>query len=237
VPADSTYPTSKDDFGEIPDAPFNQSQTILINGNPSKHRDVLNVLMKAVRYLQDKLGAGDSDPTTVGHVLRVTDTDEAAFGFIGPENIGTMPRAALTYSGTTQLFASGVATEVAFSTARYDTWSAISPQWAASPQPTRLVCRVAGLYRIYGSVRLSGNTSGSYYVGIRINGTTIVAQPGSKVVTDSGIPTIVEVSTEYPLAVDDFAQLIVTPLAPAGTTTLDVAGNYSPEFRWHWVMP
>jgi hypothetical protein len=170
-------------------------------------------------------------------VLRVTDTDEAAFGFLGPENIGTMPRAGLTYSGTTQFFASGVATVVQFSSARYDSWSGIAAQWAASPQPTRLVCRVAGLYRIYGSVRLSGNTSGSYNVGIRINGTTIIAQPDAKVVTDVGIPTVIEVSTEWVLAVDDFAQLIVTPLAPAGTTTLDVAGNYSPEFRWHWAMP
>uniref|UniRef100_UPI002ADE41EC hypothetical protein n=1 Tax=Bellilinea sp. TaxID=2838785 RepID=UPI002ADE41EC len=85
--------------------------------------------------------------------------------------------------------------------------SGISAQWS-SGTPTRITCQIAGSYYIYGNVLFSANTTGARMVGIRRNGTTILAVTTANPV-GGGLATILNLSVKLDLVVGDYIELMV----------------------------
>jgi hypothetical protein len=99
---------------------------------------------------------------------------------------------------TSQSIPNGVSTAISFNGSRYDTnqiWSAVSP--------TRLTCKTAGKYLIGGCFRFEGNTVGSRFLIILLNGASQIGA-GESV----GSSTISNASCVYSLAVNDYVQMI-----------------------------
>ena len=93
--------------------------------------------------------------------------------------------------------------------------------------PSRLVCKTAGLYLIVGHVRFASNPTGFRYIYIRVNGTTSLGVQETPAV--SGVPTILSVATLYQLAVNDYVELVVFQNSGAALN-VEVSVAQSPEF-------
>jgi hypothetical protein len=93
---------------------------------------------------------------------------------------------------------------------------------------SRLICKTAGIYQITGQATFAANATGIREVGIRLNGSTFLADSNKNNVGAS-IDARLSVTTIYNLAVNDYVELIVFQNSGASLNVLS-AGNYSPEF-------
>lgn len=124
------------------------------------------------------------------------------------------------YSASNQAIPVGVDTPLSFELERWDTAALHSN----TTNTSRLTATRAGLYEISGNV-VWNIGSGSRYVLIKLNGTTIIAAQQS---SGTGFAMHGAVATTYRLGVGDYVELAVFS-DTAGQTVL-AAPNYSPEF-------
>lgn len=125
-------------------------------------------------------------------------------------------------------------TALTFDSERYDLGAA-SEQHSTSTNTGRLTCRRAGLYSIGATVIFDVNTTGTRLARLRLNGSTLIAEP-SAVASTAGLGTGLVFSTDYRLTVGDYVDVAVYQDS-GGNLNVLASGNESPEFYWHWVSP
>jgi len=92
---------------------------------------------------------------------------------------------------------------------------------------TRLTCKTAGVYTMWGGHRLTGNATGTRQVAIRLNGVTVIA---NMMLTAVGVANCnLAVAGLYKLAVNDYVELGVYQNSGITLYAL-VGGNYAGEF-------
>ena len=106
-----------------------------------------------------------------------------------------------------------------FDSERYDTDTIHS----TSSNTGRLTTKTAGKYGIIGNAAWFGDPSDAT-IYIRLNGSTFIAR--SSIVGDY---RVMNVSTDYNLAVDDYVELVVIQ-GSGGALNITANSNYSPEF-------
>ena len=149
-------------------------------------------------------------------------TAKLADGGVTAAKLAGMP-AARVYNSAAISISHNLDTVLTFNSERFDT-DAIHD---TVTNPSRLVCKTAGLYLIVGHVRFASNATGFRYTYIRVNGTTSLAVQETPAV--SGFPTILSVATLYQLAVNDYAELLVYQNSGAALN-VEVSVAQSPEF-------
>lgn len=94
---------------------------------------------------------------------------------------------------------------------------------------SRLTCKTAGAYIIGGHVRWATSvTAGTRVTQIRFNGTTLIGRVAQNPGT---VNDVVEhgVATLYPMAVNDYVELVVFQFTGAALV-LEASAQYTPEF-------
>jgi hypothetical protein len=132
---------------------------------------------------------------------------------------------ARVYRATDQTIATATPTVISFSNARWDDRAGLTAQWAIG-DPTKLVCRVAGVYAISAHIEFGWVAAGERRVEVLLNGATVIASARENAPADVRFRS--PVGTEYKLAVDDYVQARVYQNTGADlpvTATL----NHSPE--------
>lgn len=114
-------------------------------------------------------------------------------------------------------------TVLAFDGERYDT-DAIHDTVTNN---SRLTCKTAGKYRIFGNIAYAANTTGTRVLDIVLNNTTIIASIAIPAATIG--ETRLCLSTTWQLAVNDFV-VLRTWQNSGGALNVVAAPNYSPEF-------
>ena len=93
--------------------------------------------------------------------------------------------------------------------------------------PSRLTCKTAGLYAIYGNAQFAAHATGARTVLIRLNGTStsIAAATAGSAGRNQSLP----VSTQYPLEVGDYIELAVWQNS-GGSLAVNYVDAYTPVF-------
>ena len=125
---------------------------------------------------------------------------------------------------TNRSIADSTWTAVPFGSERYDTHGMHS----GSVNVTRITAMVAGKYAIGGNVEWDQSPNGSRYIGILVNGTTLLS------VVEHG-PTAEAMATlaDYQFAVGEYAELVVYQDSGGGLNVL--ATNNGPAFWMHKI--
>lgn len=146
----------------------------------------------------------------------------------GINDVSSAP-AVRVFHNASQATTTGVAFVLAFNSERIDQAGGVaSTMHDTVTNNSRLTCRYAGVYLINGLVEIAANATGLRRLDVRLNGTTIIGSE-STLNIGAGANLQMEVSTLYPMAVNDYVELLVTQNS-GGNLNVNVAGNYSPEF-------
>ncbi len=136
-----------------------------------------------------------------------------------------VPVAVRVYRSTNQTIPTGNWTPLAFDNQRWD--DPDDDQWSIGA-PTRLVCRVAGLYVITGIVYwAAGNDVGLRGLNLYLNATNEIATIHRFNLTLSGFAQAI--ATAYKFSVGDFVELRVYQNSGVNRDIQRV-GAFSPEF-------
>jgi hypothetical protein len=126
------------------------------------------------------------------------------------------------YHNTTQSITSGVETTVAFNSERIDqAGNAADTMHDNTTNNSRLTCRYAGVHLIHAQIVWAAGITNAGYL-LRLNGTTYIADV-------EGSTGRNQVTTVYPLAVNDYVELRVIQTS-GGAVNISSIANYSPEF-------
>ena len=130
---------------------------------------------------------------------------------------------ARVYSTTAiTLPSSTTASTISFNAERWDTdncWS--------SGSPSRLTCNTPGIYVISAALQFAVNATGNRFVGIRLNGSTYIANDRRAAVANEGV--VVAIATVYQLAAGDYVELRAAQTS-GGNLDVVAVDNNSPEF-------
>ena len=137
-------------------------------------------------------------------------------------HIGDNP-AARVYHDANQSIANVTYTQLAFNSERFDT----NVMHDTTTNNTRLTCKTAGKYLIWGCVEFESNITGWRFLEILLNGSIKTARELRTPLSGSTI--VFTISTVYDLAVNDYVELQVYQ-SSGGALNVNVAGNHSPEF-------
>jgi hypothetical protein len=166
-------------------------------------------------------GPGVPAGGTTAQVLSKSSNADYDTAWVTPSSSGggtPSTKGCRVYRSTDQALTANSWQALSFSAARFNT----DTNWA-SGNPTRMTCHTAGVYMLWGGVGFQ-NTPGQSYIGIRINGTNIIAQQ------DMASPTWrPHVSTIWQMAVNDYAEVIVYVTATASAKALGGTDLWSPE--------
>jgi len=121
-------------------------------------------------------------------------------------------------------------TVLTFDSERYDRGNLHS----TSSLTSRLTAARAGIYPITGHIRFAGNAAGVRYLGVLLNGATVIAQQGA--LNAAGSADILSVSTLYYLNAGDYVELQAYQNS-GGLLSVTATGNKSPEFAMQWMGP
>lgn len=140
----------------------------------------------------------------------------------GDLNWATIP-AARAYHSADQSVANATLTALVLNSERFDTELIHD----TVTNNSRLTCKTAGKYIITASAGFAANATGLRLIGIRLNGTTYIAQSVTNNV-GAGQNTNMECSAVYDLALNDYVELIGYQTS-GGALNVAALGNYSPE--------
>lgn len=151
-----------------------------------------------------------------------------AYGVAGTTITGSPPACRAKRSANKSI-ATATTTAIDFTAAdRYDT----DTMHDTVINPTRITFKTAGLYNVGGNAEWAFNATSFRLLGIRLNGTTIIAQvigpPES-----TGVGTQQLVDCTYKFAVNDYVELICQQNT-GGNLNITFIANYSPEFWATW---
>lgn len=145
----------------------------------------------------------------------------------GIHNVSQAPAVRATHN-TTQSLTSGVDTTLAFNTDRFDqAGGASSTMHDTVTNNSRLTCLYAGVYQITAGVRFAANATGIRQLKIRLNNTADLMIQNQNALSSG--TTIMIITTLYPLAVNDFVEVVANQTS-GGALNVESAANYSPEF-------
>ena len=125
------------------------------------------------------------------------------------------------YSSSNQSLTSTVATALALNQERYDT----DTMHDTVTDNTKVVCKTAGKFHLTGAVAFEANGTGDRQARLLLNGTTIIAIQVQGAV--SGVQTVVQVATDYALAVNDYVELVAYQ-GSGSTLNSEASANYAP---------
>lgn len=120
-------------------------------------------------------------------------------------------------------------TAIAFDSTLEDTTGMFVPVGGPPASDNKITCNLAGWYSLGGTARFDANATGYRNLRIRVNGTNIVIQE-VQAVTVAAEGTILNVHTEYKLAVGDVVELMVQQNSGA-PLNVSVAG-LNPALWW-----
>lgn len=89
-----------------------------------------------------------------------------------------------------------------------------------------------GKWEFKAHVEFASNSSGYRYIGIRVNGGTVVAYTSAAAV--NGIATILHLTTDYAMSAGDYMEVIAFQNS-GGALNASAVSAYSPEFSGKWV--
>jgi hypothetical protein len=139
------------------------------------------------------------------------------------------PQAAVYSSG--QNLATATTDTLSFTNERWDiTPSGVAEQHSNSTNPSRLTCRVPGLYKIDATVKFGAHASGGRFAALVLNGSTEISRSAAAAYPEAGVAHGAVLSRTYRLAVGDY--LTVQARQTSGST-LTVDG----EFAFAWISP
>lgn len=144
----------------------------------------------------------------------------ALVGKVAGDYQGIVPSAVVT--GASQSIASGTSLYVTFNSVVHDSHT----QWS-SGSPTRLTCKVAGLYLIIGTVRFSANATGMRSVALIVNAEG-AGRGNTSVAPVNGGVTVVNVAALTYLNIGDYVRLQAYQTSGAALT-IDSVSPYSPN--------
>lgn len=127
-------------------------------------------------------------------------------------------------SGTT--LSNNVTTVLLFDSERWDTDTIHS----TISNTSRLTATTEGYYYIFASAVFAASAVGFRQIGIRLNGTTLVAL--IQTFNSGGARIALDTSTVYFLSASDYVEMVVLQNS-GGNLTVDVLANVSPEFAMH----
>jgi len=126
---------------------------------------------------------------------------------------------------TNQAILNATATIINFTAEDYDTNSLHDN----STNNTRLTCKMAGIYHIFGCVRFESNATGSRIINVLKNGTDKLVSVRVESVEASGQHTTTTLSTDDELALNDYVELQVWQNS-GGTLDIEVLTGSAPKF-------
>ena len=138
---------------------------------------------------------------------------------------------ARVYNSADISISNATVTILTFNSERFDT----NTIHDTSSNTSRLTCKTAGIYLIFGSVAWSNGALGVRQVSILLNGATVIAKQLSPA-NDANNTTEQSISTAYELTVNDYVELQVFH-GQGSNLNISVLGNYSPEFGMVRVAP
>lgn len=95
----------------------------------------------------------------------------------------------------------------------------------AAGTPSRITAKVAGVYTMTGQIVFAAHATGRRALQIRLNGATIIGNVQEPAVADAGAGNALAVEAQYPLAVNDYIELLATQYS--GTSLLANAGRFA----------
>lgn len=128
-----------------------------------------------------------------------------------------------------QSIPNGTVTTLAFNTESFDT-DAIHDTVTNN---SRLTCKTAGVYAIFGGLRFASNATGRRFALILLNGITNIAVYSSN--ADAGGQHQMTISHMYKLAVNDYLELQVLQTS-GGALNVDTSSDHSPMFGMMKVL-
>lgn len=140
------------------------------------------------------------------------------------------PPAARVYNSVNLSIPHNTATALTFNSERYDNDNIHD----TGSNTSRLTCRTAGKYHCFASVDFASHSGGERYLLLRLNGTTPIVSQTSPAMITSGLPTDLHVSTDYPLIVGDYIEVVVWQ-ATGGALNVVKNNNFSPEAGITWA--
>lgn len=139
---------------------------------------------------------------------------------------GATARGAHVTHNAAQSIANATLTKLAFNTERFDT-DTIHDN---ATNNTRLTCKTAGKYLIIGQVAFATNATGEARIAqIKFNNVDYIGVAYRKPIGGGVVETLVEISTVYDLAVNDYVELVVYQDS-GGALNVNSSAKYSPEF-------
>ena len=130
--------------------------------------------------------------------------------------------AARVYTTTSTSIPNTEDTAINFNSVVYDTDNIFDPITYSK----RLFCRTAGLYHIYGQVSWGTNATGDRILHLRLNGSTLITTVRRAA---SGSNNWMIISTDYPMAVNDYFELVVYQNSGAALAVVSI-GERTPVF-------
>lgn len=146
---------------------------------------------------------------------------------IGTSNFVVLPQVRVAADGTQSASNTTIAT-VNFSSTQYDLGT-VTAQHDNVTNNSRLTCRVAGLYTIFGWVKFNANAT--IAMRVRLNGATDITRTAAYSDDPVGFDNAQAISTDYRLGVGDFLTVEVGQ-DDGGTRTIQIA-----EFGMTWRSP
>lgn len=156
-------------------------------------------------------------------------TSSIVDGAVTPAKLSAQP-AARVYNATNQTLTTGILTTLLFGSERFDS-DGIHDTVTNSG---RLTAVTSGLYAITGQANFATNATGSRSLGIRLNGTTELAQDERP--SSGATPTSTTLTTYYRLNAGDYVELLAQQNS-GGNLDVTATGDSSPAFSLVWQSP
>lgn len=171
-------------------------------------------------YVDQTFTGGTANPLTVAQMNQVRDNFRA---------LSSIPKARV-YATSAQGIANITDTTVAFQAERYDT----DVIHDTSTNNDRLIAKTAGVYAFGANVGFEANATGSRIAKIVHSGGSAIAYDDRTANTVGGEPTVINLSTEWTMAVNDYVTLTVYQ-SSGGALSLIQTSSFSPEFWMHRI--
>lgn len=136
---------------------------------------------------------------------------------------GLVPACRVTHS-VAQSLASGAATVLAFDTVRIDNDAIHDP----AVNNSRLTCKTAGDYLIFGTILWAVSAVGARYLFLRLNGATLLDDDELDSAGATANPSL-RVGTVWRLAVNDYVELVAQQ-GSGGALSVLKNNAFTPEF-------
>lgn len=147
----------------------------------------------------------------------------------GLNDLSYAPAVRVTHNAS-QSVTSATPLVLAFNTERFDqAGNASDTMHDTVTNNSRLTAKYAGVYHITANVEFAANATGYRLCSIRLNGTTVIANCIIMCVTTASVPTRVQATCIYSMAVNDYVEVVVDQNS-GGALNVTSAANYSPEF-------